>query len=72
MYRLTLREARRAVYGFFSRAGRFCYQLDAGKSVSIVAKDVIYVSPFWGMTQQQVKARVFRVLEARFRDIGEV
>ncbi|EJT68047.1 hypothetical protein GGTG_14374 [Gaeumannomyces tritici R3-111a-1] len=60
------------VYGSFSRTGRFCYWLDTAKSDPIAQKDVQYVTRFGGMTAQQVKAEVYRILEAASRDIGVV
>ncbi|KAB5514943.1 hypothetical protein GE09DRAFT_1161664 [Coniochaeta sp. 2T2.1] len=63
---------RRAVYGSFSPAGRFCYWLDAAKSVSIAQKNVDYVRRFQGMTRQQVRAAVYEILDVGMMDSGEV
>jgi len=60
------------VYGSFSRSGRFCYWLDAEKSVPVAQKNVDYARRFQGMTQQQVKAAVYKILEVEFMDTGEV
>ena len=63
---------RRAVYGCFSSAGRFCYWLNAEKSVQVAQKNVEYAPRFRGMTRQQVRAEVYRVLEGKINDTGEV
>lgn len=63
---------RRAVYGSFNRADRFCYWLDAGKSVPVAQKNVDYVPRFRGMTRQRVKAAVYKILDGWFTDAGEV
>jgi hypothetical protein len=63
---------RRAVYGSFSPAGRFCYWLDAAKSVPVAQKNVYYVRRFQGMTRQQVRAAVYEILDGEFTDTGEV
>jgi hypothetical protein len=63
---------RRAVYGSFSRAGRFCYWLDAAKSGPVAQKNVDYVPRFQGLTRQQVKAAVYKVLYLESMDTGEV
>ena len=61
-----------AVYGSFSRAGRFCYRLDTAKSDPIAQKNVQYGPRFRSLTRQQVRAEAYRILEATSRDTGEV
>jgi hypothetical protein len=63
---------RRAVYGSFGRGGRFCYWLDAGKSVPVAQKNVNYARHFQGMTRQQVRAAVYKILDVEFMGTGEV
>ena len=63
---------RQAVYGSFSRAGRFCYWLDTAKSEPIAQKNVQYGHRFRGLTRQQVRAKVYCILEATSMDTGEV
>ena len=62
---------RRAVYGSFSRTGRFCYRFDR-KSVPVAQKNVEYARRFEGMTRQQVRAAVYEILDVQFMDIAEV
>jgi hypothetical protein len=69
---LEAEERRRAVYGSFSRAGRFCYWLGAGMSVPVAQENVDYVPLLRGMTRQQVKDAVYEILDRRFEDAGEV
>jgi len=63
---------RRAVYGSFSPAGRFCYWLDTTKTVPLAQKNVNYVRRFQGMTRQQVRAAVYDILDVGLKDTGEV
>jgi hypothetical protein len=63
---------RRAVYGSFGRGGRFCYWLDAGKSVPVAQKNVNYARHFQGMTRQQVRAAVYKILDVELMGTGEV
>lgn len=80
-------EPQQAVYSCFNRAGRFCYRLNTKemeypgtcyrrrKRLPITFKDVECGPRFHGMTQQQVRAEVCRVMETNFSpfmDVGEV
>jgi hypothetical protein len=58
--------------GSFSRAGRFCYWLQANRTVPIAQKKVNYVHRFQGMTRQKVRDAVYDILNEKFRDTGEV
>jgi len=63
---------RQAVYGSFSRPGRFCYWLDTAKSGPIAQKHVQYSPRFRDLSRQQVRAEAYRILDATSRDTGEV